>query len=283
MSRIIFYNNWHSGDIMISKEFCRNYIKNNPDNDYYYAHNNSPRLLLDIPELKYMNLLPEMVEDKKIIQGNDYTAYNTWIGRTWGYLLPGTGVTLEGLYRRFKDIGFKLSENIYDYIPQIDPFYYKSDYDGTKLEQFNKRIMICNGGVWSSQAINFDFIPIVKELTDTYKNHLFILTERINNFTPNNVVYTDDLFGMPMNDLNEIGYLSTFCELIVGRSSGPFTFAQHLINWNNPNKTLLSFTTHKENSSIIYSDNLPMRKVWCSEIRSDIVYKKISDEIERLE
>ena len=281
MGKVIFFNCWNSGDIFLSREFVRDYIKKNPNNDYYYAHKNSSRLLLDIPEIKYMPLQPEMIESKKIIQTKDYLGLSTWIGRTWGYLLPGTGVVIEKLYERFNDIGFELTDGPYKYIPQIDPLYYKQDYDSIKLDQYEKKVLICNGGVWSCQAVNFDFTPIIIKLSETYKDHLFIVTQKTNYYS-DNIICTDDLFGMPMNDLNEIGCISNYCQLLVGRNSGPHTFSQNYTNWMDKNKILLSFTTMKENSSIIYSDHLPMRKVWCPETDLESVYNKIVGEMERI-
>jgi hypothetical protein len=44
------------------------------------------------------------------------------------------------------------------------------------------------------------------------------------------------------SDLNEISYLSTKCNVIIGRASGPFTFAINRQNIEDPNKILLSFS-----------------------------------------
>jgi hypothetical protein len=54
----------------------------------------------------------------------------------------------------------------------------------------------------------------------------FVCTQKIpTNNIHGNVFFTDDIFvNVIGGDLNEIGYLSTFCKIIIGKSSGPFTF-----------------------------------------------------------
>ena len=45
--------------------------------------------------------------------------------------------------------------------------------------------------------------------------------------------------------MNEISYLSTFCDLIIGRNSGPFCFASNKENINSINKTFYAFNDRK--------------------------------------
>lgn len=275
---------WHSGDFFVAKIFIKYLSDTIGAKEYILSHFNSPRLSLDLPNIIYD---PEPLknfdyENYRILEKDGDLYINTWIGRTWGYLLPGTGVTIEGLYNRFKDDGLKLDSDIYKYIPQIDPSYYDIQYIDNRVDNYSKKILICNGAAWSSQSINFDFSPIVYKLANNYKDRLFVLTEKTTLPWIENIVYTDDLFGRPMNDLNEIGYFSTFCNLIIGRNSGPHTFSQNSLNWFESNKTLLSLTTYKENSSIIFTDTLPMRKVWCNYTEPNRIYNKIIEEMERL-
>ena len=46
---------------------------------------------------------------------------------------------------------------------------------------------------------------------------------------------------MDNNDLNEISYLSTFCDVIIGKESGPFAFCTIKDNLMNENKTFINF------------------------------------------
>ena len=43
----------------------------------------------------------------------------------------------------------------------------------------------------------------------------------------------------------EISFLSTICEVIVGRCSGAQMVCETKANWMDPNKTLVSFTHHR--------------------------------------
>ncbi len=40
------------------------------------------------------------------------------------------------------------------------------------------------------------------------------------------MIYTNNIIRMD-SDLNEIGYLAKFCNIIVGRPSGPYCFSMH--------------------------------------------------------
>jgi hypothetical protein len=66
-----------------------------------------------------------------------------------------------------------------------------------------------------------------------------------------NVVFTNDIIKSNECDLNEISYLSTFCDIIVGRNSGPFCFASTKNNLKDPNKTFYAFG-NKETDCFVY-------------------------------
>ena len=57
-------------------------------------------------------------------------------------------------------------------------------------------------------------------------------------------------------DLNEISYLSTHCDLIVGKNSGPFIYCLTQQNINNPAKRFISFNNVLVDN-LLY--NLPTR------------------------
>jgi hypothetical protein len=82
--------------------------------------------------------------------------------------------------------------------------------------------------------------PIIISLATKYPTHTFICTHRINT-SCNNIKFTEDIIKVEGCDLNEIGYLSTFCDIIIGRNSGPFCFSTNTENINNSNTIFYAF------------------------------------------
>jgi hypothetical protein len=84
---------------------------------------------------------------------------------------------------------------------------------------------------------------IIFELAKRFPEKQFLITHKIDVELPN-VTYTDDLFNASTGNLNQIAYLSMFAKLIIGKNSGPFTYAHIKENMNNYQKTFMCFS-HK--------------------------------------
>ena len=80
-----------------------------------------------------------------------------------------------------------------------------------------------------------DINHLIEKLSDNYPHIDFILTEK-SNIVKNNVLHTSDIIMTSGCDLNEISYLSTKCDIIVGRASGPYCFTHVKENMLNTNK-----------------------------------------------
>jgi hypothetical protein len=117
---------------------------------------------------------------------------------------------------------------MFDYIPSID----YSKFDISRITSYmtayksKRKIFIGNNDCKSSQSdnnINFDYI--IKRLTETYTDILFFVSNQTG-IKKNNLFYIKDLLSRDIeNDLNECSYVSTFCDVIIGRYSGPSTFS----------------------------------------------------------
>ena len=131
------------------------------------------------------------------------------------------------------------------YLPSID---YKklSDFDlinssiNSAISNYEKVIFISNGDVKSNQSTNFDFTPIIKNLASKFPNYIFLITNDIDNKLPN-VVYAGNITNRKQ-DLLYLSYFSTLSNVIIGRSSGPYTFSLVKENLLDENKTLIGFT-----------------------------------------
>lgn len=240
-NKIIFYNHYHNGDIHVSRSFVNNIskkIKLISNIDIFYSHKNSDYLLKDL-DIKY---LPNYIQNFKSINRDmllDKTlSINTWYGSFNKMYLKEHFITFDCLYFLFDDIckdrfGFSLSDLGHPkiFLPQIDYSY----FDTKNIDKFfnnfknTKKILIANCKCMSAQCKYFDMIPIVKKLSKIYPDYIFLVTnpeENRNIGNCKNVFMTPNIIQKSNGcDLNENSYISTFCDVIIGRASGPYTFS----------------------------------------------------------
>ena len=82
--------------------------------------------------------------------------------------------------------------------------------------------------------------PIIDNLSERFDESVFFITEDFENKNKN-VYYTGDFIKNVDNDLHEISYLSTKCNMILGRNSGPMCVCLTKENLFNKNKIVYSF------------------------------------------
>jgi hypothetical protein len=288
MPNVIFYNFFHAGDIFESREFVKECMDKISAENYYYAHQQNPKILADLPQLVHIPVTDKMNPRSPVAIIEDTIYINTWIGWGGGYVLPGIGCTVEKLYEMYNDTLRKLnlpslSKAVFDYIPSIDYSYYNIEPVNKFLQEFKERkVLISNGKVYSNQAENFDFTPAIDRLAYNLHDVIFILTEAVD-ISSDNIFFTSDIINNEDNfDLNEISYLSLFCDTHIGRNSGPHVFAQVKENWLDPNKISLSFTRVQGASHFVWKLPTKMSKWWSGSIDMDGVYKAMYGAVERL-
>lgn len=168
-------------------------------------------------------------------------------------------------------------EKIEYYIPTID--WNKVNTKGVDdfvNKRINKKVLISNGIILSGQCPTFDINSIIKRLSNEYKNIDFIITDdKIKN---DNIFYCGDIIKQSESDLNEISYLSKFCDIIVGRASGPFAFCHIKDNFEDKNKKFIGFTNNKYDS--IWYEEVNCVQIWSDNYNN--VYETIKNEIEKL-
>ena len=247
---IYFYNTFHNGDIHYSRTFVRDIMNKLGKNDYYYLHNNNPQLLKDFPSLKHDKSFSTFDDWKlvskypisykeQIIKSDDDLFINTWVGqRSW---ITNKGLnrnrdnrycSLYSHYELYEDIFDTLSipiEKINFYLPKIDFDYIEKENIDKFISKskFKSKVLLVNNFPRTIR-IDIDIAQSVNVLSSKFPDVLFILTEK----TPlnkENIEYTENIIKLDF-DLNEISYLSKFCDIIVGRPSGPYVFC--MINDN---------------------------------------------------
>lgn len=283
LNKLIFYNHFGHGDLHESREFVKDIIRLIPANEYFYAHGKDPEILRDIPNLKHDLVDSNMYSMSPFSLKDGILYINTWIGRDSRYVLPGIGCTIEKNHEMLSDIlrkacGIGLSGPPQNYIPRIDYTFFNTNGIADFARDCRKKVLICNGNVQSNQAYNFDFSKIIERLATDNADIDFITTQKID-FKRGNLFYTGEITKVRGCDLNEISFLSTFCDVIVGRSSGPFLFCQTHDNWMDPDKKFISFTYTREGSNIVHNIPVNAGKIWSSSINEQDIFETISKEL----
>ena len=86
------------------------------------------------------------------------------------------------------------------------------------LSGYKLRVLICNGETFSNQRKNFDYAAYLENIIKKHSDVLFYFTQNVSIQSPN-VININDHIEFP--NINEIEYLSKFCNIIVTSLSGP--------------------------------------------------------------
>ena len=253
-TKIVFFNQWRNGDCFINKEYVRDIISRLPDDEFIYAHNNHPNIVSDL-NCKHVTLneIPAINTflPLAVSRTEPNTLYiNTWVGCWIGkHLVENEHANFHRLHTMWKEIfnslDIEMKGDYSIYLPKVDWYRFDLKECDSYLRTIIPKnlILICNGVQQSGQSSMGDMSHIIKSLASSFPDYEFLITCDIG-LTMRNVRCTDDVFGGPTGNLNQIGYISQFAKLIVGKNSGPFTYAHTKTNMNNPEQTFMCFS-HK--------------------------------------
>jgi hypothetical protein len=251
---VTFYNHFGNGDLWISREFVKQITELISADNYYYAHAKDHHLLFDLPYIKKAEITDICNMREPYVLYGDSIYINTWLGYAYGkYVFPNVTLSIANMKRMFNDtlsyigINYRFNATNFNYVPRPDYAFIEDGYI-TNINKFilnniqSKLVLISNGNVQSNQASNFDFKPIINNLANKHINTIFLVTENYEE-KPDNVLYAGDIIKKTDgSDLPEISYFSQFVDLIVGRSSGPYVYAQTTLNYSNPDMSIIGFT-----------------------------------------
>jgi len=271
-------------------------IVKNFDNEILYSNNcklsYKYTVWIEILYFGIKNFIIEIYEKdflyhKEILKIDDKYNIETWVGYNDYFKIHNC--TLYSNYLMFKEIYRKLGitlDKLDYYLPSIN--FDKIETDN--IDNFLKdkkliTILISNGKVKSEQAANFDFNPIINRLSTTFNDVLF-LTTHYTNISSSNIINISDITKMT-NDLNEIAYLSTFCDIIVGRGSGPYCFTIVKDNLFNNKITFMAFCENPDDGIYYYGKtqyfeeaknvrDIECKYVYSSNYDEDSIYNLIS-------
>lgn len=281
---IHFINDWHNGDVHMSRGIIKNIIRCYPNATYYYHHKHGEKLLQDMPgfyteeSVNYPDIAT-IIDDKLYI--------NTWVGQflpngiqlcSWGCNCNSNKELLNHVLKFLNKNAFLANE--LDLLPSID----FTKFNVSSIDEFlknntNKKVLICNGETLSGQSFNFSFAPFIINLAIKYENIDFILTDK-QNIVKNNIFYTDDIIKQDRSDLNEISYLSSFCPIVVGRASGPFVYSQTYETLTDQNKTFIAFSNKRFESYL--TEKTTCNKIWSNNYSPDNIFNILDNELYKI-
>lgn len=284
---IIFYNPCRNGDIHVSRGYILDMISKLPEHNFFYAQHpvyaTKDFLLKDISNLKLYSGVYNFNDNPSITSDTDNIYINTWYGQdSFKYfeLSKSEDCSFYILHEIFRNVYkyFNLELDTFDkYLPKIK---FENLEIGTidtfleKINGFDKKILVCTNPVHSGQSQNFDFNPIINVIASEYPNYAFITTADTQ--TSKNIFKMKDIIDVNC-DLNEISYLSRFCDVIVGRSSGAYTFSLIDENINNINKKFVCFTKTKILSVALRDGDYKAQVIWSDDYSVNNIYLKIKE------
>jgi len=255
MNKIVFFNHFHKGDLHTHKEFIRHIQSELPNVAFEYLHNNAAKLTaeLDIPLIG----APSDLDNKTPFYLDEDALYiNTWVGCNWDIFCKYGGINMNTLYEQWEKIveqinevfetSIKLHKEKEQYLPRIA---YNALSTAGVDNYVNstigvKKILLCNNVPQSNQSFSSEMREYILPFAEMYPDTHFICTNKFDTDGNNNIFFTGDIIGPVQDgDLQEISYLSTYCDVIVGKNSGPYVFCETYDNYMDDNKTFLSFNT----------------------------------------
>ncbi len=297
MKKIVFFNYAHKGDVFASRPFI-GHIMQAINVEYGYSHHWGDYLLKDL-DLEYVQLdqIPVFGPNKEHSDNflkDDVIYINTWIGKYFSHSKPRYGqCNLQSIYHLMYSEIFDFISSVFNNdlkLKDITEYYPVVDYSKFNILPVNifleqekrKKVLFCNGPALSGQCeYNGTLDETIQRFSEEFPDICFIATHKTNICTQN-IKFTEDIIKNNTQvssdgqvtigqDLNEISYLSKFCDVIIGRSSGPFTFCNIKENIFDENKSILCFGARE-------TDCLPYEL----DIKCEFIFEKFST-IENLE
>jgi hypothetical protein len=226
----------------------------------------------------------EIIYDEK----NCVLYINTWVGSSQTKFIQNeVGCSLTANYEKYKQIYTALNleySNPDFYVPDVNWSVYDIHYvdDFIKNNTFDKYVLISNGPVLSGQSPNINLDDVIILLASSNKNVAFVLTDNRTRIQLPNVFYTSDFIKTEGGDLNEIGYLGTKCNLIIGRGSGPFCFCHNKTCLFDDKITFLALTNYKTDGLWALPEQLPRKQakqLWSNIFDNNSIYDIINKEL----
>lgn len=276
MKKITFYQHHHNGDLFVSKEYVRQIVNDLPDLEFEYFHNNNPKTLLDLGIRQSSFKTNSLPVTEIYVENSNHLFINTWLFVHSAYDRRGN-INHTVMNKIFTDVFNKINDffdvnlkirDKHDYISSIDYSKFNTDsIDQYVLKNKRKKVLISNGKPMANQSFSDNMSNVVNTLASRYRDTDFICTDRFESRV-DNVKFTDDIipeddiltknpnsWNKRRCDLNEISYLSKFCDIIVGKNSGPYIYCMTKDNIYDISKTIIVFNKRSLDSLLAGIDH----------------------------
>jgi hypothetical protein len=263
MKNIVFFNHWHYGDLFSTRGLIADIKQQLPDANFFYSHKKNPRAIIDLVETldeeDNTAVMAGMDMWQRFGTDDDTALINTWVGAymgLWANTHPSY-ISHHRIYRELYNnlrqqfgIDLELNEDVWSYVPTIDYSVYNTAVvDALNINSANS-YLICNSKVASKQSSMDSMEKIIEHVASNFSDDTFYVTEKFDT-KHNNIKFTSDIFNNEC-DLCDISYLSTKVNLIIGKNSGPFTYANTKHNLLDMNKVFVNFS-HKPEDTLPYA------------------------------
>lgn len=277
ISKIVFFNGHQHGDIANNRGIINYVTPYIQELDLNYVHIKHPEAIYFNDHIKTYNY-SSTYPDRKLLETHvgcirgtpsqfivhdDTLFINLWIDRSpWfnqNKQYTGSGITSQALFAQTKEVidiitqyvdtQIKYPTNIAQTMPSsIKHPKHKKQMDHfikTVLLNYRKKVLIPNGKVESNQCAQFDMADFLLSggIVEKYKDVLFLLTCETKKTSSSNMVCINDI--VPIPNLNEIDYVSRYCDVLITRASGPGCVVSTQENFYDKSKTFISFTKNK--------------------------------------
>ncbi len=247
IKEIIFYSNVHLGDLHLARPFIKWFADNFVEVKVKFDHNYSPKVFKDIKNVEFSDFgwHDKLPREGDIFCNDEEGIYifNTW-AYSGGLNIGCNYIALQNLFKKYFNFLISKDERFQhiSFPSQIEAFVPKIDFTSDQINKnyidhffkdakWHKKIYVSNNYVASKQADNFNMNQLILEISNKFPDTLLILSNKIDPLLLDslNIIYAQDLVDSKVTDnfdMLEQSYISTFCDIILGRNSGPFTFAE---------------------------------------------------------
>lgn len=250
MNKIVFYNVHQNGDMALNRGIVAWIANNLPSHyeiEYQTAKNTNAVSFHD--RVKVTPVGSPVDNDNSVM-------VNLWIATSPSFVASGNPINyinkssyyhcceVVDYLNKAYGLSIPLPQSEVDVLPRSNANpkqKHNADTLLSKLSQYDKKVLVCNGDTHSQQSPNFSLSDYIKSLVQNKPNVAFIYTADFLN-PLSNEFFVNDYCSIP--NLNEIDYLSTFCDVLVTRRSGPGEIIQTYENFFDEKKAIVSLFAH---------------------------------------
>lgn len=282
--KINLYNDFHNGDIFYSRIIIEHLLKNGFE--VSYNHGMSPYILSDYGDI-YDGPLDPTIHSSRGPNNFEKNIINTWIGKEDAKYVKVDACSFKGYIPLVEDI-FNYYGITYTNEEELLPTIRFNNIDqnirnkiSDKIQEikksYSKIILICNNECLSGQSQNFDFDPVIDYMSKKYEDSCAFFITNQTQVDNKNIIKIPNITEGYDSDLLLISYISLWCDIIVGRASGPYCYTHIKENLLNKNKTYISFTYYL--SEGVWYENSKAKQVWSGNYDLNHVSEIIENEI----